>query len=275
MGSYLEALSHNGEWLVRIEDIDPPREVTGAARTILHTLEKFGFEWSGDILFQSSRYPAYQAALDGLRTRGLVYDCTCSRSQIQAAGRQGAEGIIYPGTCRNGLKSGSRSRRQRAIRVKTDQQAISFTDALHGTMTQNLSNDIGDFILKRADQLYAYQLAVVVDDAFQGITNVVRGADLLTSTPRQIYLQQLLDLPTPRYLHLPLALDRDGKKLSKQAGSVPVDPADPLPALQAAFLFLGQTTPLEPFSDVDEFWNWAQRHWSVSRIEKADKQPSG
>jgi len=272
MGSYLEALSRNGEWLVRIEDIDPPREVTGAAETILYTLERFGFEWHGEVLFQSSRYPAYQATLDELRKRDLVYDCTCSRSQIQATGRRGPEGIIYPGTCRGGLKAASAVRSQRAIRVKTDQRTIVFRDTLHGEISQNLYSELGDFILKRADRIYAYQLAVVVDDAFQGITHIVRGADLLSSTPRQIYLQQLLDLPTPHYLHLPLALDREGKKLSKQAGSIAVDPANPLPALQEAFRFLGQVPPGQAVSNVEEFWLWARQHWTVSRIGRAARR---
>lgn len=272
MGSYLEALNHAGTWLVRIEDIDPPREVPGAARTILTTLERLGFEWNEPVLYQSSRYEAYQEALDELRQRDLVYDCICSRSQIQAIGHQGPEGIIYPGTCRGGLAPGISTRRQRAVRVKTDRQRLEFTDAVFGKVPQNLAQEVGDFILRRADRLYAYQLAVVVDDAFQQITDVVRGADLLTSTPRQLYLQQLLGYPTPHYLHLPLALDAEGKKLSKQSWSAPLDPANPLPALRTAYQFLGQTTPPVRISGVGDFWEWAREHWDAGQIGKANQK---
>ncbi|MCW8891080.1 MAG: tRNA glutamyl-Q(34) synthetase GluQRS [Sedimenticola sp.] len=268
LGSYLDARKQQGKWLVRIEDIDPPREKKGAVSQILHTLEAFGFEWDESILYQSQRLSAYQEALDQLFAKGVLYECTCSRKEINAAGQYGSEGIIYPGTCRLISTPSSATRKPKAVRLMTTDHPVAFTDRVMGHQSQLLASDIGDFVLKRADGLFAYQLAVVVDDAYQGITDVVRGADLLTSTPRQIYLQNLLALPTPTYKHLPLVVDENGHKLSKQSQSQPVVVAQALPALKAAWVFLGQTEADEPLTTVSEFWEWSIAHWDYRLIHK-------
>lgn len=271
MGSYLDARHRQGSWLIRIEDIDPPREVKGASGRILRTLESLGFEWDEPVLYQSTRHAAYLDAISDLRRRALLYECSCSRSEIQAQGRLGAEGVIYPGTCRTRRPPASRAGTLRhALRLVTPDRPLSFTDGIQGPLSQNILREIGDFIIKRVDGHFAYQLAVVVDDAYQGITDVVRGADLLTSTPRQIYLQQLLGLPTPGYKHLPLVKDSCGRKLSKQHGSDPINAADPLSALLAALKFLNQPLPAERPDSVGEFWNWAVARWNPSSIKSDD-----
>jgi glutamyl-Q tRNA(Asp) synthetase len=238
LGSYLDARAHDGDWLVRMEDLDPPRAAPGAAADILRTLESLGLHWNGAILHQSERRDAYQAALAGLARHGSTYPCACTRREIGDSALAGVDGsLVYPGTCRNGLPSG---RTARATRLRVDDAAIEFDDAVQGRIRQQLATDVGDFVLRRADGLFAYQLAVVVDDAAQGITDVVRGADLLDSTPRQILLQRLLGAPTPRYLHLPVATNAAGEKLSKQTRAPPIDRARPGAALVAALEFLGQ-----------------------------------
>lgn len=262
VASYLEARHRGGCWLLRMEDLDPPREQPGAADHILRTLDAFGFDWDGPVLRQSTRAAAYRAALDDLRVRGLAYPCACTRREIAARGRTGLEGPIYPGTCRAGLPPG---RRGRALRVRTDGARISFHDALQGPRTQNLEREIGDFVLRRADGYWAYQLAVVVDDAAQGITHVVRGADLLGSTPRQIHLFHLLGLPIPAYAHIPVAVDARGEKLSKQTGARAVSP-DPA-TLWQALAFLRQAPPAElRTADLTEIWAWARVHWRAERL---------
>jgi glutamyl-Q tRNA(Asp) synthetase len=208
LGSYLDAKAHGGEWLVRIEDIDTPRTVPGAADDILRTLERFGLEWDGPVLYQSSRLEAYQAALERLS----VFPCGCSRKDV---------GDRYPGTCRNGIQGRVD---MPSWRFRVPDQIVSFEDRRMGPQHQNVHDYVGDFVLKRADGLFAYQLAVVVDDAYQGITDVVRGEDLLDSTARQILLQRALGLPQPRYMHLPVVLNEAGQKLSKQTGATPLDP---------------------------------------------------
>lgn len=258
VGSYLEAKTHGGHWLVRMEDLDPPREQPGAADLILRTLEAYGFEWDGPVLYQSRRGEAYEAALERLRQDGLLYPCSCSRKEIADSAMQGIEGPVYPGTCRNGLHG----KPARAWRVRTTTQETAFDDAIQGRQSQMLERNIGDFVLKRADGFYAYQLAVVVDDAEQGITHVVRGADLLDSTPRQIWLQQLLGLPTPQYMHLPIATNAAGEKLSKQTLAPPLDLTDPVPALWQALAFLGQNPPEElAITSLAGLWQWAQNQW--------------
>jgi glutamyl-Q tRNA(Asp) synthetase len=238
LGSYLDARAHDGEWLVRMEDLDPPREAPGAAADILRTLESLGLRWDGAVLRQTERGGAYRAALAELERRGATYSCACTRSEIGDSALAGIDGsLVYPGTCRNGLPPG---RTARATRVRVDDAAIEFEDAVQGQMRQRLATDVGDFVLRRADGLFAYQLAVVVDDAAQGITDVVRGADLLDSAPRQIFLQRLLGVPTPRYLHLPVATNAVGDKLSKQTLAPPIDRTRPGAALLAALDFLGQ-----------------------------------
>ncbi|MFT4178254.1 MAG: tRNA glutamyl-Q(34) synthetase GluQRS [Thermomonas sp.] len=229
LGSWLLARQAGGQWLLRIEDIDPPREVPGAAQAQLRTLAAFGLRHDGGIEYQSRRGPLYQRALDRLLTDGLAFECHCSRSDLAAVGgihRQCVAGAQRPDP---------------AIRLRVpDGCEIAFDDLIHGHVKQRVDVEVGDFVLRRADGPWAYQLAVVVDDAAQGITDVVRGADLLDSTPRQILLQRALGLPTPRHAHLPLLLGDDGRKLSKSDAARPVDDASPLPALRMLWQALGQ-----------------------------------
>ncbi len=266
LASCLDARAAGGEWLLRMEDVDRTREVPGAADAILRALEAFGFEWDGPVMYQQHRAPAYRAALERLLAAGHAFPCACTRRELEAHARPGPEGRIYPGTCREGLPPG---REARAVRVRVEDAAVRFQDRLLGPQVQDLAAEVGDFVIRRGDGLFAYQLAVVVDDAEQGITHVVRGSDLLGSTPRQIHLQRLLGLPTPRYLHLPVAVDTRGVKLSKQTGAPPVDPKRPLAALCAALRFLGHAPPAEICSGpLDDFWRWAIDHWSVDRLPR-------
>lgn len=261
LGSHLEARVAGGEWLVRIEDVDPPRVVAGAADDILRTLEAFGFEWDGPVVYQSRRGPAYEAGLDRLLEQGVVYPCTCSRRQIAMHARRGVDGPVYPGTCR-GRRPGMTAA---ALRLNVPSGRVVFDDALQGRVACEVANECGDFVLRRADAVWSYHLAVVIDDAEQGVTHVVRGADLLASTPRQIVLQRLLGLPTPAYLHLPVVLDPRGDKLSKQTLAERVDGRTPLPALQDALSFLGLPAD-RSVGSVAEFWAMAKAVWSSSRL---------
>jgi glutamyl-Q tRNA(Asp) synthetase len=228
VGSWLRARAQRGTWLIRIEDLDPPREVPGSAAGIVATLAAFGMESDEPIVYQSTREAAYAEAFERLREAGAVFPCWCSRGDLESA--QG----IHHGACR----SPPDRRRQPAWRMRAPDRVVEFDDLALGRLSRNLRDD-GDFVVRRVEGWFAYQLAVVVDDAFQDISEVVRGADLFDSTPRQIYVQQMLGLPMPAYLHLPLVLDHEGRKLSKQDRSRPVDGADPLPALRAALAFLG------------------------------------
>lgn len=230
VGSWLCARHAGGRWLVRMEDIDPPREVAGAAADILATLPAFGLVADEPVLFQSQRRAAYDAAFEQLRADGHLFACGCSRSDLAATG-----GLHRDGAC----VSPADPQRAPAWRLRVPDIEIAFDDALQGPQRQNLREAVGDFVIRRVDGLYSYQLACVVDDAYQGITEVVRGADLLDSTPRQIYLQRCLGLPMPRYLHLPLALDDEGRKLSKSSHATAIAPGNPLPALRQALAFLG------------------------------------
>jgi glutamyl-Q tRNA(Asp) synthetase len=269
VGSYLEARVHGGAWLVRIEDLDPPRTVPGADAAILRALEACGMQWDGSVVYQSARRDAYHAALHQLRRQGLVYACACSRREIADSGIRGIEGHVYPGTCRHGPPAGKPAR---ALRVVTRAAAIGFDDALQGRIAQDVAAAVGDFVLYRHDRVFAYQLAVVVDDAEQGITDVVRGADLLDSTPRQIYLQQLLGYATPRYAHLPVAVNSAGEKLSKQTLAPPFDASQPAPFLVAALSFLGQQPPAAlAAADVQEIWRWALENWHIGRVPRAPR----
>ncbi len=271
VASYLEAKSHGGEWLVRMEDIDKPREMPGAADEILRALEACAMEWDGEVAYQSARTDAYHAELHRLRATGRVYPCACSRREVADSAVSGIEGPVYPGTCRAGLAPG---RAVRAWRIDTRNSEIAFTDAIQGIQRQNLPSDIGDFVLLRADHVYAYQLAVVVDDAEQGITDVVRGADLLDSTPRQIYLQNLLGFATPHYCHVPVAVNAEGEKLSKQTHATPLDAGRPLPALISVLRFLGQTPPADlADGSVADFWAWAIPHWRLDHVPHARSAP--
>lgn len=266
VGSYLDARQQGGEWLVRMEDIDTPRNVPGAAEQILAALERFGFEWDGPVLWQSTRLDAYTAALDCLQQRGVLYACACSRKEIaDSASRPAVDGgLAYPGSCRNGLPPG---RAARAWRLRVDEREISFVDRVQGRIAQSLERDVGDFVLRRADGLFAYQLAVTVDDNFQGISDIVRGADLLASTPRQIWLQQLLGYAEPRYAHLPVVCNAAGEKLSKQTLAPALDLASASPQLCAALAFLGQAVPEElARTSVPEVWQWAMENWRFEAI---------
>lgn len=262
VASFTDARAASGTWLVRMEDLDRPREIPGSARQILDTLAAFGLHWDGAVIYQSTRAEAYEAALSRLAESDLIYPCACSRSQVASAGRPGPEGPVYPGTCRSGLPPG---RPQRALRLRTEGPEIHFRDQIQGPQAQVVAESVGDFVVRRADGIHAYHLAVVLDDAWQGITQVVRGADLLASTPRQILLQRALGLPTPAYAHIPLALGPDGRKLSKSLASAPVDPADPLPALRRAWAFLGQV-PVGSAGSPARFWSQAIPLWRIDRV---------
>jgi glutamyl-Q tRNA(Asp) synthetase len=262
VASFADARAQGGIWLVRMEDLDRPRERPGAARQILDTLAAFGLHWDGEVLYQSNRSEVYEEALTRLAESNLTYPCACSRSQVASAGRLGPDGPIYPRTCRSGVPVG---RRARALRLRAEGPEIRFADRIQGAQAQVVAESVGDFVVRRADGIHAYHLAVVLDDAWQGINQVVRGADLLASTPRQILLQQALGLPTPAYAHVPLALGPDRRKLSKSLASAPVDPADPLPALRRAWEFLGQV-PLGSAGSAGLFWSQAIPLWHIDRV---------
>ncbi len=271
VASYLDARAHQGRWLVRIEDVDEGRSVHGAAENILQVLAALGMRSDGDVVWQSARKPLYQAAADIIAAH--TFPCGCNRREI-ADSRLGIApdgSAIYPGTCRNGLAEGrtGRSLRVRVPDAGMDDETISFTDRFAGTVTQHLASESGDFVLKRGDGFWAYQLAVVVDDAEQGVTDVVRGTDLIDSTARQIYLQRLLGVPSPRYLHVPVVRNAQGEKLSKQTGAVAVAPGDEpaaLAVLQQAATFLG--LPPLPAASVSQFWHGAVPAWDVLLRER-------
>lgn len=257
LASWLDARAARGHWLLRMEDLDAPRQQQGAAEHILWTLQRLGLVWDGPVLHQSERTRRYEAALRTLQPQ--VYWCGCTRREIADSllgiAADGAQ--IYPGTCRHGLPRGKPAR---ALRVRTDARVIAFEDRVQGPQSQGLDSEVGDFILYRADGQFAYQLAVVIDDADQGVTDVVRGADLLESTARQIHLQRLLGLPTPRYLHVPVVLAASGEKLSKQTGARPVDPAQRDDLIREALRLLGQAAS----SNLEQ----AIAAWDVSRVPR-------
>ncbi|MBP6204097.1 MAG: tRNA glutamyl-Q(34) synthetase GluQRS [Azonexus sp.] len=268
VGSYLDARTQGGRWLVRMEDVDTPRNVAGAADAILRTLEAFGFEWDGPVLYQSSRFDAYAEVLERLRRAGLAYGCACSRKEIADSATRPAidGGLAYPGTCRAGLPVG---REARAWRLRVNDAEIAFDDRVQGRIAQHLERDIGDFVLHRADGLFAYQLAVAVDDDFQGISHIVRGADLLASTPRQIWLQRCLGFATPSYAHLPVAANAAGEKLSKQTLARPLASEIAAAELVRALNFLGQAAPAElARAPVAEVWAWARENWLFAAIPR-------
>jgi glutamyl-Q tRNA(Asp) synthetase len=273
LASCCDARSVGGEWLLRIEDVDEPRSRPDAEAQILTALERYGFEWDGAIVRQSDRTSLYEDALARLRKAGLVYACSCTRRELQTAPVGVAGERVYPGTCRGGPPPAHGGRRQHAWRVRVDDEVRVCNDRLQAPQRQEIARDVGDFVVKRADGLFAYQLAVVVDDAAQGITDVVRGADLLSSTPRQILLQDLLGLPTPTYLHLPVAINAAGEKLSKQTRAAPL-PDTPLPALLAAWRFLDQQPPPEPPANTAEFWAWSRASWKVARLPPVPMLPA-
>jgi glutamyl-Q tRNA(Asp) synthetase len=269
LASALDAQQHGGEWQVRIEDLDNPRCSPHWATDILRGLTAHGFVWHGEPVYQSERHAIYQTALTQLEQAGHLYPCACSRREIADSSQRGIEGPVYPGTCHNGLDG----RPARAWRLRVGNAVtIRFTDRLQGTQQQDLSQEVGDFVLHRSDGLIAYQLAVVVDDAEAGITDIVRGADLLASTPRQIHLQSLLGLPTPRYLHLPVLCNPAGEKLSKQSGATALDPELATRNLVAALDFLGQSPPdMLARQRVRDVWEWSRQHWRSENIPQYAK----
>jgi glutamyl-Q tRNA(Asp) synthetase len=265
VASYCDAKVHNGRWLLRIEDVDTTRTVKGAAQAILAVLDAYGFAWDEQVVYQSQRSANYQRFLDQLIAQGLAYPCTCSRKEIaDSSTRTGIDGKIYPGTCRIGCAN---AERPQAWRIRTEDVNIGFHDRALGYCEHAMAREIGDFVLKRADGLFAYQLAVVVDDFEQGVTDVVRGADLLNSTTRQIYLQQTLGLPTPRYLHIPVVTNAAGEKLSKQTLAQPLRLDAAKIELFNALSFLGLQPPsLIKNATLDEMWRWAFEHWADTRL---------
>jgi len=272
-GSFLDARARSGEWQLRMEDVDAPRCSMAAAGEIVRALEACGFAWDGEVVWQSHRKQAYAAALERLKAAGRVFPCACTRKELADSGIAPDGATIYPGTCRQGLAAG---RAARAWRVAVGDARVSFDDAIQGRIVSDLAGDAGDFIVLRADGLFAYQLAVVVDDAEAGITHVVRGADLLASTPRQILLQQYLGVATPVYAHLPVVVNAAGEKLSKQTRATAVDSSRPGPALFAALEFLGQRPPPELSGGaVSELWAWARASWQLARVPIGPALPGG
>ena len=259
LGSFLDARRHGGRWLVRMEDLDPPREMPGAGTRILRTLEAYGLEWDEAVEYQSRRSVLYEAALAKLERDGYLYGCACTRREIADSSNGPDHSAVYPGTCRNGLPPG---RHARAVRVRVHDTIIHETDLLQGMVSQALGQEVGDFVLRRADGLFAYQLAVVVDDAEQRISHVVRGADLLGSTPRQVYLQQLLGYHTPAYLHLPIAVNAGQEKLGKQTFAPEIQSTQVVATLLQALTFLNQPLP-DSARDARpaELLQWASAHW--------------
>ena len=270
-GSYLEARTHGGRWLLRIEDVDTPRTVPGAAEGIIATLAHYGFEWDGDIVWQSQRTSAYAAALERLKATGHAFPCACTRREMADSGLSRDGSRRYPGTCREGLPPG---RSARAWRVRAE-GSIGFEDAVQGWQEEDIAAESGDYVVLRADGLFAYQLAVVVDDADAGVTHIVRGADLLDSSARQIHLQELLGLPHPTYAHLPVATNAAGEKLSKQTLARAIDQHPPVAALLATLRFLGQAPPatLER-APLSEVWQWALQHWQLSAVPRCRHAPA-
>ncbi len=269
LGSCLEARARGGEWLVRMEDVDEPRCSGTAAAGILRTLERLGFAWNGAVVVQSRRTARYRELLEGLKAAGLAYPCACTRRELADSALAPDGALIYPGTCRHGLPPGKPAR---AWRLRVEDAIVAFDDAIQGRVSQHLGKDVGDFVLLRADGYFAYQLAVVADDADQNITHVVRGADLLDSTPRQIYLQSCLGLPTPAYAHLPVAVNGVGEKLSKQTLAGAVDKLDSASVLIDALRFLGLEPP-EAMGDVAEVWAWARQNWQLGKVPRRRSQP--
>lgn len=264
LASYADARANRGKWLVRMEDLDPPREMPGAAAHILHTLEAFGFEWDGEVVWQSRRHSLYRDALGRLKEKGLLYPCYCSRKDWQAAAAQGADGFVYNGRCRR-PEDRPHTDKPPAWRIRVNDETIGFDDGIVGHYAQNLARDIGDFVLLRADGFWAYQLAVVADDADQGITHIVRGQDLLVSTPRQIYLQRCLGFATPHYAHLPLLVNKHGQKWSKQTLALALDENNKEQLLRQVLEYLN-LPPAPEVSRPQALLSWAIEHWQPHKI---------
>lgn len=261
LASYLDARAHDGRWLLRIEDLDPPREQPGASNSFPPTLEAFGLYWDDELSLQSERTDLYQDALDRLLKQGDAYPCGCSRKEIQ----QRTGGIVYDRYCH--LYPGTKDEGPAAIRVHCPGQPVRFLDLIQGEQSFDLQQSSGDFVVLRKDGLFAYQLAVVVDDYLQGITHIVRGSDLLPETPKQIHLQDQLEFPTPRYAHIPVAANADGQKLSKQTFAKALDTERPVPQLFAALEFLNQQPdPALCDASVEELLKWAVTNWKMDQV---------
>lgn len=272
VGSFLDARRQGGAWLLRIDDVDRPRSVPGAADDILRTLERLGLVWDGAPVRQHERVDRYEAALAQLVESGAVYGCACTRKQLQDGDRAADGSVIYPGTCAAGLAPGLAPR---AWRFRVPASVVRFEDRVQGVIVEDLRRDVGDFVLKRADGLFAYQLATVVDDADAGVTDVVRGIDLMLSTPRQIALQQALGLPIPRYGHFPVVVDAAGQKLSKQSLARAVHAFAPTQLVFDALCCLGQTPPDELVTaPLSELWQWALAHWSMQAVPRVSEVTS-
>lgn len=272
LGSWLDARSRGATWAVRVDDVDRHRCAPGAADDILRTLEAFGLHWDGPVVYQSERDEAYAAALECLRDQDLAFACACTRKEVQAGGEAGPLGFIYPGTCRDGLPP---DREARAWRLRASSGSVRFDDRARGRQVIHLADEVGDFVIRRGDGLFAYHLAMVVDDAELGVTDVVRGGDLLPCTAPQIALQQALNRPTPHYMHLPVAVNEHGRKLSKQTKAPAVDRNDPAPAIQHALAFLGQQPPdwlarAQPTHSLE----WALSHWDPGQLPVAATLPA-
>lgn len=265
-GSYLNTRSRGGRWLLRIEDLDRDRRIPGMADQFQRVLEQFGFEWDGNVVFQSSRTEFYEDALERLRSAGRCYACRCSRSRLAALALEPGAEPVYPGTCRGDPDAGSGPHALR-FRVPGDGPPVEFEDAFQGHVRQDCAREAGDFVVRRRDGIAAYHLAVVVDDALQGVTEVVRGADLLSSTPRQILLQRTLGLPVPRYGHLPLLVEHDGQKLAKSRHAVPLEAGSASRQLRDVLCWLGQEPPgVLTGAPVAEIWEWATANWQPGRL---------
>ncbi len=266
LGSYLAVRSKGGTWFVRIEDLDPPRVVAGSADTILRVLDGLGFEWDGEVVWQSQRYGYYSEMLDELKRSGHLFRCTCSRREVLASAPHiGEEGPVYPGTCRRGPQKDTG---QSAVRIRVPDLNVCFRDGVQGEQQQNLEQEVGDFILHRADGQFAYQLAVVVDDIAAGVSQVVRGADLLLSTPRQIFLYRCFGKQVPAYYHLPLVLGRNQAKLSKRDGpAITVNKDNGSRLLWYALDFLGQAPPVELQNmPAPEILTWGRQNFSFAKV---------
>jgi len=272
VASYLEAQRHSGDWLVRIEDIDPPREVPGAGDQILRALDIHGFQYASPVL-QHTRLDAYKSTIETLIAAGQAYQCSCTRQVIEATARRGRIGLVYPGTCRDGIADPDKG--DYALRLRTSTQQLSFNDQLQGMQSCRLEPEVGDFVIRRRDGLIAYQLAVVVDDAWQGITDVVRGIDLLDATFMQIYLQKLLGYAEPRYHHIPIIIDTNGEKLSKQTGAPALNLRNPVRNIFQALVLLKQS-PDKNLSKakLDDVWAWAIQHWNPAALAGQQQIPS-
>ena len=270
VASYAQARVNNGRWLVRIEDIDPPRQTAGADQLIISTLAAFGFEWDDSVSYQSTSLQRHEERVARLMQSGDAYECSCSRRDLTDVAR-GPLGVIYPGTCRTGCSATDVS-----IRARTDDVPVTFVDGLQGRQSQRLESETGDFVIKRRDGLIAYHLAVVSDDFDQGITEIVRGIDLIDSTPRQIHLQRQLGMLTPDYLHIPVAVNNIGQKLSKLTGATAISVENPTPVLFAAFQALGQKPPaLLAQQSVASIWQWALANWDVGPLRALEQVEAG